>query len=326
MMCLPPVSARELVGVNLSADAVDADREIVIGDGSVPRLYAPKGFRESVDSGRGVEDDFCTVESKAHPMQRMVSAVADVDADPPKLSLEDGVSRLAFHVVCGLIEVAYPWNVTLFLLPEDVAVVVDHHCAVVQRLLHSFALENRRDDDDVVPPCEFAQHLRGLSVDGLRELHPRIAFAGAHKKRGRPNFLQSDHVHALECGEFDDLLDAFHDCAFLLLHGPRSVEHDFVLDCAYLHCPLGPYLLFLAVDSELLHFDVDFVGALNRFLLQRDFGCLGPVQNLSHALEDLPRQVRFQCLISINQLTIFTIKFIDFSVIFSKGIFELNVL
>lgn len=93
------VSAGEWLWVSLSADPVDADCEVVIGDGSTSSLYSPKGFGKPIDCSRGVEHDFSSIESESHPVKRMVAAVADVDSDPAKVCLEDGVAAVSLHVV-----------------------------------------------------------------------------------------------------------------------------------------------------------------------------------------------------------------------------------
>lgn len=57
---------------------------------------------ESSDCSRRVEDDLRPVHAEQEPVEGMMSAVADVDSDPPKLSLEHCVACVAFHVVGGL--------------------------------------------------------------------------------------------------------------------------------------------------------------------------------------------------------------------------------
>lgn len=52
--------------------------------------------------GRRVEDDLGAVEAEQEPVEGMMPAVADVDGDSAKLGLEDGVTRVALHVVGGL--------------------------------------------------------------------------------------------------------------------------------------------------------------------------------------------------------------------------------
>lgn len=185
-----------------------------------------------------------------------MSAVANVDADSGELSLEDGVPRFSLHVIGRFVEVSHAWNVTLFLLSEDVAVVVDDHGGVVQSLFHTLPLEDGGDDDHVVPCRQLPQHLRGLAVDGLRELDPGIALAGAHEEGRSPDLLEAKHIHALERGQFNDLLYARHDRPLLLLNGLRRLKHDAVLHCAHLHRPPRPHLLLLAVYPILLHLHV----------------------------------------------------------------------
>lgn len=100
-------------------------------------------------------------------MQRMVPAIANVDCNFAKLSFKDWMSRLAFHVVGGLIEVSNSWDVTLLLFTEDVAVVVNHNCSVVQSFLHFFPLQDGSHDDHVVLLGQLTQHLRGFAFDWL---------------------------------------------------------------------------------------------------------------------------------------------------------------
>lgn len=97
----------------------------------------------------------------------MVPSVANVDGDFAEFSLKDWMSCLAFHVICGLIEVSNSWDVAFLLLPEYVAVVVNHYCSVMKGFFDFLSLQNGSNDDHIVFPCQFAKHLRGFSVDWL---------------------------------------------------------------------------------------------------------------------------------------------------------------
>lgn len=45
------IATSELVGEDLSSDSVDANSEVVVSDGGISGLDAPKRFRKSIDSG-----------------------------------------------------------------------------------------------------------------------------------------------------------------------------------------------------------------------------------------------------------------------------------
>lgn len=218
-----------------------------------------------------------------------MSAVANVDADSAELSLEDGVPRFSLHVIGRFIEVSHAWNMALFLLSEDVAVVVDDHGRVVQCLFHAFPLENRGDNDHVVSSCQLPQHLCGFAVDGLRELDPGVALAGAHEEGRSPDLLEAKHVHALERSQFDDLLYARHDRPLLLLNRLRCLKHNAVLHCAHLHRSPRPHLLLLTVYPVLLYLHVYLLRPFHCLRLQRHFGGQRTVKDLSHTIEKLPR-------------------------------------
>mmetsp|Transcript_27004 Transcript_27004/g.59053 ORF Transcript_27004/g.59053 Transcript_27004/m.59053 type:complete len:252 (-) Transcript_27004:555-1310(-) len=134
LVCRLAVPGCEFVGEGLSAHAVDGGHEDCVGNGGVAPLDGPQGLTE-VPHGRGrVEDDLGAIESKALPVHGVVAPVADVDCNLAECSLEHGVAGVALHVVGGLVEVTDPGNVVLPVLPNNVAVVADHHCCVPHHL------------------------------------------------------------------------------------------------------------------------------------------------------------------------------------------------
>jgi hypothetical protein len=128
------VSACELVWVDLSSNPVDTNCEVMVGNGCISGLYSPKWLGEAVNCSRWVEDYFCAIEAEAQPVKRVMSAVANVDTNFTELSLENWVTGFSLHVVGGLVEVSYSWDVTLLLLSEDVSVVIDDYGCVVESL------------------------------------------------------------------------------------------------------------------------------------------------------------------------------------------------
>ena len=80
------VSTGEFIGKDLSADSVDADCKVVIGNGSISGLNSPEGFRKSINGGRWIEDDLSSVETESHPMKRVMSSVTNIDANFAKVS------------------------------------------------------------------------------------------------------------------------------------------------------------------------------------------------------------------------------------------------
>jgi phosphatidylserine decarboxylase len=62
-----------------------------------------------------------------HPVQWVVSAVANIDGDFTESSLENWMSHLTLHVVRRLVEITDARNVILTRLADNVTVVADNH-------------------------------------------------------------------------------------------------------------------------------------------------------------------------------------------------------
>lgn len=110
------VPTGEHMWVYLSADSIDVDSKVMVGNSSVSTLNRPQGFRKTIDCGSWIDNDFSSVQAKAHPMQGMMSTVANVATDFTKLCIIDRMPTFAFHVVSGLVKVTNSWDMSLFLL------------------------------------------------------------------------------------------------------------------------------------------------------------------------------------------------------------------
>ena len=93
---LPAVSRGERVGERLGPHAVDLRREDGVGDRGVPALDSPERLAERPHGGHGVEDELGAVQREGLPVERVVAAVADVDADSREAEVEDPENFLSF--------------------------------------------------------------------------------------------------------------------------------------------------------------------------------------------------------------------------------------
>ena len=75
-------------------------------------------------------------------MQGMMSSVANIATDSAELSFKNWMSALSLHVISRFIEISDSWNVALFLLAQNVSVVVDVHRTVVEGLFVLFSFED----------------------------------------------------------------------------------------------------------------------------------------------------------------------------------------
>ena len=188
------VAACKFVGEDFGSDSVDTDCEVMVCDGSVSGFDAPEGFRESVDSCRGIEDDFCSVKAESHPMKGMVSSVTDVDSDFAELSHKDGMPWLTFHVVGRLVEIADSRDVSFDLFAQNGSVVIDDNSCIVDCSLMGLSFEDGWDDDNIVLLCQFLQELTWLTIDWFREFYPGVLFSSAEEEGSCPNLLQTDDI------------------------------------------------------------------------------------------------------------------------------------
>lgn len=80
------ISTCKFIREDLSSNPIDSNCEVMICNSCISSLYAPKRFRKTINSGRRVEDNFCSIETKSHPVKRMMPAITDVDTYFAKIS------------------------------------------------------------------------------------------------------------------------------------------------------------------------------------------------------------------------------------------------
>jgi len=128
------VTTCEFIWIDFSTHSVDSNSKIMISNCSISGLNSPKRFRDPIDCCRRIEYDFSAIESKSQPMKWMVSSITDINCYLTKLSIKNWMSCFSFHVIGRLIEISNSWDMTFLLFAQDVAIVVDYRCRVVQSL------------------------------------------------------------------------------------------------------------------------------------------------------------------------------------------------
>lgn len=183
------ITTCKLVWIYLCSYSIYTDSEVMVCNSSISRFNTPKRFRQRVDCSRRIENNFSSVESKSHPMKRMMSAVTDVYGYFTKLSLENWVTSLSFHIVSRLVEITYPWDVSFFLFAKYFAIVINDYCCIVEGFFVLFSFQNGRNNHHVMLPGQFLQKLGWLTVNRFCELYPGISFTCTHEERSCPYFL-----------------------------------------------------------------------------------------------------------------------------------------
>lgn len=144
------ITAGEGILVPFSADSVDADCEVMVGDGCASGFDSPHGFTQGADGSGGVENDFGSVEAEHEPVEWMMSSVADVDGDFAEFRFEDWVSGVAFHIVGAFIEVTDSRDVIFVVSSEDFTVVVEDDGRIVDGTFDIVSFEDVINDDHIV--------------------------------------------------------------------------------------------------------------------------------------------------------------------------------
>lgn len=110
------VSTGEYVWIYFSTNSVDIDSKVMVSNSSVSSLNGPQGFRQTVDCGGWINNNFGSIQAETHPVQRMMPTVANVASNFTELCIIDRMSTLTFHVVSRLVKVTNSWDMSLFLL------------------------------------------------------------------------------------------------------------------------------------------------------------------------------------------------------------------
>ena len=75
------IGTRKLIREMFSANSVDISGKVAPSDRSTSSFDSPHRLRKCADSRGGVKNDLRAVKSVAHPVEGMVSTVADIDRD-----------------------------------------------------------------------------------------------------------------------------------------------------------------------------------------------------------------------------------------------------
>lgn len=124
--------------------------------------------------GRWIEDNLRTVNTKHHPVLRVMTAITDVNGDTTELCLENGVSGVALHVVGRLVKVVHTRNMILAMFAQVVTGVGYDNSSVPENITMFFiTLENRRNNHHVVLARQLLDQLgRWTILCVLSELTP----------------------------------------------------------------------------------------------------------------------------------------------------------
>lgn len=154
-LCRFPVTTGEAVGKFFGSYPVDRAHKIRVCNGCISSFDGPKRFTEAAYSCTWIEHDFGSVQTKHHPIERVMATVANIDGDFAIYGVEHRMAVFAFHVVpehitesggtrdlrarCrrhsrALIEIANARDVVLAVLADDGASVAEHHGGVVTRV------------------------------------------------------------------------------------------------------------------------------------------------------------------------------------------------
>ena len=111
------VTGGKLVGKTFCAYPVYGTTKIGIRNGSIPCFNSPQWLAKSANCRGWIKNYLSIMQPIHHPVQWMMSPIANVDSNSPKFGYKYSMTRITFHVIRGLIEIADPWNV-IFTLPS----------------------------------------------------------------------------------------------------------------------------------------------------------------------------------------------------------------
>lgn len=107
-----PIPTCELIRIYLSSHSIYTNTKVMISNSCITGLNSPQRLRKSIYSCRRIIDYLGSIQSKSHPMQRVVPSIAYIYSNFSKLSLENRMTAFSFHIVCRLVKISHSWDVT----------------------------------------------------------------------------------------------------------------------------------------------------------------------------------------------------------------------
>ena len=183
------ISTCKFMRVNFCSNSVNVYCKVMICNGGVSAFNWPKWLRKSVDGCSWIDNNLSSIETKSHPMKRMMSSVTNVTSNSSKLSIINWMSAFTLHVISWFVKVSNSWNVTFFLFSQNITMVINVNWTVVKSFFILFSLKNWWDDDHVMFSGELFHELNSLSFHWFWKLDPRITFSCTHEERCIENLL-----------------------------------------------------------------------------------------------------------------------------------------
>jgi hypothetical protein len=212
-----------------STNSVNTAHEVAISDGMSGLFDLPQILTQSGDGGRGIVDNFGTVQAQASGTIREVTIVADVDTDLGVSGLENGVAEVSWLEEELFPETSGVGNVVLSVLAEVFTISVNDGGSVIENTSHVLFVDGS-DDNHLVFLGIFRQKVGGGAGDGFSRGIPGLVLAGA-EVRSVEDLLEAENLDSLLAGFVDQrkmllehgVLDLI-DGAFTFSHGQAHLD------------------------------------------------------------------------------------------------------
>jgi len=189
----------------------------------------PQILTQSGDGGRGIVDNFSTVQAQASGAIREVTIVADVDTDLGISGLENGVAEVSWLEEELFPETGGVGDVVLSVLAEVFTISVNDSSSVVENTSHVLFVDGS-DDNHLVFLGIFRQKVGGGARNGFGRSIPSLVLARA-EVRGVEDLLETENLDSLLAGFVNQrkmllehgVLDLI-DGAFAFSHGQAHLD------------------------------------------------------------------------------------------------------
>lgn len=116
-------------------------------------------FEKILYSGRWIKNNFSSIDSKHHPMLRMMAAIANIYSDSTKLGFENWMTQISLGVVCWLIMATRHGGYMIFSVFSQISSTVWYDSSRVPQYTGFISFQDGWDHDHIEFPRQLMKRV-----------------------------------------------------------------------------------------------------------------------------------------------------------------------
>lgn len=126
------ISTCKCIRIDFGTYSINSHTKVMVCNSSISSLNSPQRLRQPINCSWWIIDYLCSIKSKSHPMQRVMSSITNINSNFSKLCFKYRMSALPFHIICGLIKISNSRNMPFYLSANNISMIINYHSSVME--------------------------------------------------------------------------------------------------------------------------------------------------------------------------------------------------